>query len=605
MTWLPNAPGVFEMASKAVLAAIMHFRSSMKILSEPEDELVREERQVLARLRTALVRFDAAPDQQLALERSIEQLDELFLLVIVGEFNAGKSAFINAILGSSVALEGVTPTTAQINVLQYGDSVRHEVRGPALTVLTAPVPLLREIHIVDTPGTNAIMREHEAITAQFVPRSDLVLFVTSAERPFTETERAFLEQVRGWGKKVVIVINKIDILEGAHQVDEIIRFVADNARALLGLNPDIFPVSSRLALRAKQGDPSAWSGSRFEALERYISDTLDSPGRVQLKLLNPLGVGAAVTARLATIVQDRAVLLKDDFSTLDEVDRQLAIYQQDLMRDFEFRLADIDRILLEMEKRGQEYFDETMRVGRVMDLLNRSRMQEGFARQVVADAPQQVERKVGELVDWLVDADLRQWQDVTRHLAHRRRQYEDRIIGDVDAGKFHYDRTRLIDAVTRESQRAVDSYDRRKEAAELADGARNAVAAAAAVSAGALGLGAIVAFAASTVAADVTGIVMASFVAALGFFILPAKRAQGKQEMRRKVAAVRQRLSEALHEQFSREIGRSADRIRESIAPYSRFVRAEGEKLQTTERELGEIGTALASLQARIERRAA
>ena len=86
---------------------------------------------------------------------------------------------------------------------------------------------------------------------------------------------------------------------------------------------------------------------------------------------------------------------------------------------------------------------------------------------------------------------------------------------------------------------------------------------------------------------------------------LVRKRARGKQEMRRKVAALRQRLSEALHEQFSREIGKSGDRIRESIAPYSRFVRAEGEKLQTTERELGEIGTALASLQARIERRAA
>lgn len=576
-----------------------------KILSESEDALVREERQVLARLRTALIRFDAAPDQQVALERSIEQLDELFLFVIVGEFNAGKSAFINAVVGSKIALEGVTPTTAQINVLQYGDTVQHEVRGPALHVITAPAPLLREIHIVDTPGTNAIMREHEAITAEFVPRSDLVLFVTSADRPFTETERAFLEQVRGWGKKVVIVINKIDILDGERQVEEVTAFVADNARALLGLNPDIFPVSARLALRAKQGDPSAWAGSRFEALEQYIRDTLDSPGRVQLKLLNPLGVGAAVTARLATAVQDRALLLKEDFDTLDGVDRQLAIYQQDLMRDFEFRIADIDRILLEMEKRGQEYFDDTMRIGRVLDLLNRSRMQQGFEHQVVADAPQQIERKVGELVDWLVDADLRQWQDVTRHLAHRRRQYEDRIVGDADAGRFNYDRTRLIDAVSRESQRAIESYDRRKEAAELADGARNAVAAAAAVSAGALGLGAIVTIAATTMAADVTGLIMASVMAALGFFILPAKRARGKQEMRRKVAAVRQRLSDALHEQFSREISKSGDRIRESIAPYSRFVRSEGEKLRTTEQELREIGVALASLQARIEHPAA
>ena len=76
-------------------------------------------------------------------------------------------------------------------------------------------------------------------------------------------------------------------------------------------------------------------------------------------------------------------------------------------------MSDIDRILLEMERRGHEYFDETMRIGRVMDLLNRSRVQQGFEHQVVADAPQQIERKVGELVDWLVDADLRQWQNVT------------------------------------------------------------------------------------------------------------------------------------------------------------------------------------------------
>ena len=575
------------------------------ILSKPDDELLRQERAVLARLQIALARFDAAREQQLTLERSIAQLDELFLLVIVGEFNSGKSAFINALVGSRVAQEGVTPTTAQINILQYGDTVERQVRGPALHVITAPVPLLQEIHIVDTPGTNAIIREHEAITAEFVPRSDLVLFVTSADRPFTETERAFLEQVRGWGKKVILVLNKIDILEGERQVEEVRGFVAEHARALLGFSPEIFPVSARLSLRAKQGDPSAWAASRFEALERYIRETLDSPGRVHLKLLNPLGVGVAVTDRQLAVVRDRAELLKDDFTTLDEVEHQLAMYQQDLTRDFQFRIADIDKILLEMEKRGDAYFDDTMRIGRVMDLLNRSRVQQGFEQQVVADAPQQIERKVGELVDWLVAADLRQWQDVTKHLAQRRRQYQDRIVGDADSGRFHYDRTRLIDSVGRESQRVIDSYDRQKEARELADGARNAVAAAAAVSVGALGLGAIVTIAATTAAADVTGIIMASLLAALGFFILPAKRHQAKQEMRRKVADVRQRLSDALREQFTKEIGKSGTRIRESIGPYSRFIRSEGEKLRTTEQELREIGAALTVLRDRIDRRAA
>ena len=576
-----------------------------KILTPAQDELLKEERRVLSRLRVALSRFDAAAEHQEALDRSIEQLDELFLLVVIGEFNAGKSAFINALLGSRVVAEGVTPTTAQINVLQYGDSVARQVREPNLHVINAPAPLLREIHIVDTPGTNAIIREHEAITAQFVPRSDLVLFVTSADRPFTETERAFLEQVRGWGKKVVVVINKVDILDSPQDVEAVRMFVAENARALLGFNPEIVPVSSRLALRGKEGDAAAWGGSGFEALEHYIATTLDAPGRVQLKFLNPLGVGASLAERYSGFVRERLALLKGDFETLEEVERQLTVYQQDLVRDFELRMSDIDLILLQMERRGHDYFDDTMRIGRVMDLLNRSRVQQGFEQQVVADAPNQIERKVGELVDWLVDADLRQWQAVTRHLAERRRQYKDRIVGEEGGARFHYDRTRMIDSVARETQMVVDSYDRRREAQELADGARNAVATAAAVGAGALGLGTIVTLAASTAAADVTGLILASVMAAIGFFILPAKRQRAKAEMREKIAAVRARLSDALREQFHKEIQRSADRIREGIAPYSRFVRAEGDSLKVIDQELREIANELASLRARVDRIAA
>ena len=574
-----------------------------KILSPAEDELLREERKVLARLKAALVKFDATDEHQRALDRSIEQLDELFLLVIVGEFNSGKSAFINALAGSRIVQEGVTPTTAQINVLQYGETIERDVRESALHVITAPVPLLRDIHIVDTPGTNAVIREHERITSEFVPRSDLVLFVTSADRPFAETERAFMEQVRGWGKKVVIVVNKVDILDGQAEIDQVLAFVAGSARELLGFSPEVFPVSARLALKAKQGEPAVWSASRFEALEQYIETALDAPSRIELKLLNPLGVGASIADRHLTITRDRVALLKEDFQTLDEVERQLDMYQRDLMRDLEFRMADIDRILLEMERRGHDYFDETMRIGRVMDLLNRTRVQQGFEHQVVADAPQQIEKKVGELVDWLVDADLRQWQAVTAHLAERRRQYRDRIVGDDEPGRFHDDRARLIDSVGREAQRVVDSYDKRREASQLADAARNAVAASAAVGAGALGLGTIVTVAASTAAADVTGIILASVLAAIGFFILPARRQKAKEEMRRKVADVRKRLSDALNAQFTTEIDRSGDRIRAGIAPYSRFVRSEGEKLQAMEQELQDVSARLESLRLRIQSR--
>ena len=191
--------------------------------------------------------FGATEHDQAALASSIRQLDELFLLVIVGEFNAGKSAFINALAGQSVLREGVTPTTARIHLLKHGPAVARDSGLDGVVVTTAPVELLHDVTIVDTPGTNAIIREHERLTTDFVPRADLVLFVTSADRPFTESERAFFESIRAWGKKIVIVVNKVDIFATRQELEEVLTFVRSAAQRLFGPTPEVFPVSARLA----------------------------------------------------------------------------------------------------------------------------------------------------------------------------------------------------------------------------------------------------------------------------------------------------------------------------------------------------------------------
>ena len=94
---------------------------------------------------------------------------------------------------------------------------------------------------------------------------------------------------------------------------------------------------------------------------------------------------------------------------------------------------------------------------------------------------------------------------------------------------------------------------------------------------------------------------MASLVAAIGFFVIPAKRKKGKEQMRQKIAEVRARLGEALRGQFKNEITRATERIRASMAPYSRFVRAEGEKLESAAAELGQLTNDLVALRARVE----
>jgi hypothetical protein len=330
-------------------------------------------------------------------------------------------------------------------------------------------------------------------------------------------------------------------------------FIAENARLLFGLTPEIFPVSARLALRAKQGEPSLWETSRFEPLERYIHDTLDERGRLRLKFLNPMGVGLHLAEKYLGVIDSRLVLLKDDFSTLKDVEAQLGVYKEDMGRDFVYRMSDIENVLFELEQRGQEYFDETLRLGRVFDLINKAKIQRDFENYVVADAPQRIETKAGEIIDWLVDSDLRQWQAVNEHLAERRRHHAERIVGDTAGGAFHHDRERLIEGVGREARRVVETYDKTKEAAAIAEGAQNAVAALAAVEVGAVGLGTLVAVLATTAAADVTGVLLASVMAALGLFLIPAKKRQAKQEMRAKITAMREQLVRHAARQFERE----------------------------------------------------
>ena len=564
-------------------------------VDDRQRELITATRRVLGDLQLLVRDLALAAPGQDTLRRAIHQVDEVFLLVVVGEFNSGKSAFINALLGRAVLEEGVTPTTADIHVLRYGETSTREILEPHVHRITAPVEPLREIAIVDTPGTNAVMREHEALTTEFLPRSDLVLFVTSADRAFTETERQFLEQIRAWDKKVVLIVNKVDLLEREEDVAKVVDFVGESARRLFGIAPPVFAVSARAALRAKQGDPALWAASRFQPLEQYLHAMLDDRERLRLKLLNPLGVGAALLERARELITTRDAVLARDVDALATVERRLSLYEHDMARDFELRMAAIDSVVLQIAQRGEAFFEEMFRLARVLDLMNRGRIQLAFEQQVMGDAARDIERHVRDLIDWLVDADLREWRSMTHLVTERRRQHDDPFLAEDDEA-FRLDRAKMIDDVGRKAQLVVETYDKHAEAEAIADGARVAVATAAALGAGALGLGTLVTIVATTAAADISGVFMAGALAVIGALVIPAKRQRAKAEMRQKLAALRGRLSGSLRAQFETELSRSARRIREALAGYSRFVRAESEKIADAGQRLQMIAESIQSL---------
>jgi small GTP-binding protein len=578
----------------------------MQILDERWRRITDRERALLERLAGFLEDFGSPSDDVSLVRRKVVDLEELFLLVIVGEFNSGKSAFINALLGEDeLAREGVTPTTDRITVLRYGEQPAERERREGVLEREYPNDFLREVAIVDTPGTNAIIRHHEELSRGFVPRSDLVLFVTSSDRPFTESEREYLELIRDWGKKIVLVVNKVDLLREDEDRDKVRIFVEEGVNSMLGLKPPIFFVSAYLAHKAKLTGPGVESNalmqaSGFEELERYVKDLLDEEGRVRLKLESPLGIVEELVRRYGLAVDERISLLEDDFKMAENVESQLELYKEDMKRDFEARMSEIENIILTMNERGDEWFEENIRLTNVRELVQRSKVQDRFQREVVADTEKQIDERVEELIDWMVDRNLKQWRAIVEYVNRRRQaQYDEHVIGEV-GDNFEYNRSQLLQSVGKNATDVVQRYDREYESQQLALSLQGAVAQTAAVEVGALGLGAAAVAVATTAAADITGITAALVIAGFGLFILPNRRRKARAEFREKTEALRERLGEVVRRQFETELNRSVERMREAISPYTRFVRTEHARMTEARSDLAEITGETEALRAEI-----
>ena len=604
----------FRLSNEQSKIALIHL--SMKgegfmvktVLQDQRRDLLQQERHIASGLQACLAGFGGADAQAATLRQVLNTLDDLFLLVVVGEFNAGKSACINALLHNKVLEEGVIPTTHQVTMLRYGTERKQFQREGAILEISHPADFLQDISIVDTPGVNAILREHERLTEEFVPRSDLILFIASADRPFTQSEKMFLERIRAWGKKIVIILNKIDLLQTPGTVNEVITFVRDNCKHLLGFQPDIFPVSALLAQRSRSAMGheaiELWKQSRFGALEEYLFRTLDQAERVRLKLLSPLGVMQRLLTETRQTVEQRAAVLVEDARTVSTIDEQLRLYREDMEKNFLQRLGMMENIVLDMRGRGDRFFDDTIRLGRVLDLIQGERIREEFERDVIGDSAAQIDRTVQELIDWLVEHEHRLWQDVMEYLDRRRQvtsaPKDGEMVGSV-AKQFDYNRRTLLQSVARTAEGVVKTYDRQAEAAELSGTLRSAVAQAAIAGASGIGLGAIIVAFVGTAAADVSGILAGIALLGLGIYIIPARRRQAKRGFDEKMQELRMRLHHAMKEQFYKELNHAISRVQDAIVPYTRFVRSEQKKTAAMQEQITELHRAVISLKDKIE----
>lgn len=589
-----------------------------QVLTRQQGELVALERQLVLRVRDALTRADGSRADLERLVSLIGEMDELFLLVVVGEYNSGKSTFINALLGDEVFAMGDLPTTRAISILRFGDAAPPEALGEHMYLYHYPLDLLRDLHIVDTPGTNSIERMEEALTREFVPRADLVLFVTSLLQPLTASELDFLAHIREWGKKVVFVVNGVDRRNSDEQIDRVREYLTREIQARLGAaTPTLYFISALHSLRAKVSARRAGAGqgsaatavatveadprNEYPALERYVLKTLRETERVRLKLLTPLGVLRNVLKRNVAGLDGRLQVVHEDGRVLRSIRDQLEAYSKEMRGDSERYLLEVRNVLYEMERRGRSWFERTIRIGNANFLRNRDAVENRFRAEVVQDSPQAIEGVVHRMVDWTVQRNLKLWSSVFAELdAHTARLRESGALAPHGDTEFQYNREELFARLREPVERRLGEFDTEREARQIVDSVKEAVTTALGVNVLALGLGGILVAAFTTAALDVTGVLTATIFAIAGWLIIPARRRKLIAEFESKIEKLNEDLGVLLSAKFEEQLTRYERQLLDVVAPYERFLETERAKLESGLEELRQAEREVGTLEQRV-----
>lgn len=318
-------------------------------------ETFAEERERLTSLLEELAAFGRARgSDRLAESVGVLQTklrENRFNAVVVGEFKRGKSTFVNAMLGAPVLPTAVVPLTSIVTAVTWGSDPRAEVRfadGRSLTVppeelpryiterenpgnrlrveravLSWPAEDLRDgVYLIDTPGVGSVYRHNTDAARRFVPEADVAIFLTSVDPPVSESELAFLHEVREHADRVFFVLNKIDYLS-AEDLAEAVAFTEGVLAHALDRRVRVYPLSARRAVEAKvDGDPAALEASGFPAFERDLrAFLLREKGRAVLRTVARRALGLCVDERNAIDVEARALALS--VSELAEVRERL------------------------------------------------------------------------------------------------------------------------------------------------------------------------------------------------------------------------------------------------------------------------------------------
>jgi ribosome biogenesis GTPase A len=287
--------------------------------SQIVDEALQDYRSHLGNLLYS-VQLLAADINHTKLRETVENLrkniNEPFLFVVVGEVKAGKSSFINALLQAEVCETDIEPRTDAIQQIVYSDEQFVQQIEPNLRKIGLPLEILKDISIVDTPGTNTIIQEHQIITERYIPNSDLTFFVLFAKNPYQKSAWDFLDFVSAeWRKKVVFILQQADLLRPA-DLEKNIERVKEYANQKQIKSPTIFATSAERELNYEES-------SGFSEVRDYIKDMVSTGESYKIKLRSVSGTTEKIIDALAGDIQGLQAQLEADKRTTESIKQKI------------------------------------------------------------------------------------------------------------------------------------------------------------------------------------------------------------------------------------------------------------------------------------------
>ncbi len=272
------------------------------------------------------------------------RINEPYMFVIAGEVKAGKSSFVNALLstGKEICKVAPQPMTDTIQQIIYGEKEEVVVINPYLKKIYQPVEILKEIAIVDTPGTNTIAEHHQEVTERFIPASDLIVFVFEAKNPYRQSAWDFFKFInKEWRKKVIFILQQKDLMNDEDLAVNV-KGVYDHAIKNGIEEPKVFAVSAKMELEGYEAN------SGFATVKEYIHDNITGGKAPVLKLQNNIDTTRNINERIGNALGDRQAQYELDIKFREDIRETLEQHEKSSQKQVDILvenlLAGYDRI---------------------------------------------------------------------------------------------------------------------------------------------------------------------------------------------------------------------------------------------------------------------